>query len=278
MVNNNRPDYYEEAIVRQAAKGVTMQASTLGSLYIKDGVYRSKFIRDVDRWGQCLVNDYNNGNKSKEEVLTAFKKERNSLIEQGKVVAQKGAGFVAGVMMIIGSTVTCVESVGSLCAVATPVLAHGFNNVYENGKYFYDGDANATGWVRDFYQKVAISAGNFLVSNGEDWRRYGDIAYYGVDLSMSVYGVLAKSSTLIPISLKNTFSGYRPIPKININNSMQMNTSWTRYAKAKKFKLFRYSSEDYLRGYQASAKFSLLVEAGGDEGTIESLYNRYNDD
>ncbi|MCQ9091228.1 DUF4225 domain-containing protein [Vibrio alginolyticus] len=268
-----RPDYYEASVVRQAAKSVTMHASTLGSLYIKDGVYRSKFIRDVDRWGQCLVNDYNNGNKSKDEVLSSFKREIKSLTEQGQVVTQKGAGFVAGVMMVMGSAATCVESAGVLCAISTPVLAHGLNNVYENGKYFYDGDANAIGWVRDFYQKVAISAGNFLVGNGEEWRRYGDIAYYGVDLSMSVYGVLAKSSTLIPISLKNTYSGFRPIPKINSN--MQMNTSWTRYAKAKKFKLFRYSSEDYLRGYQASSKFSLLVEAGSDKATAESLYKTY---
>ncbi len=268
-----RPDYYEESVVRQAAKSVTMHASTLGSLYIKDGVYRSKFIRDVDRWGQCLVNDYNNGKKSKSDVLTAFTKEKKSLTEQGILITKKGVGLVAGVMMVMGSAATCVGSAGSLCAMSTPVLAHGLNNVYENGKYFYDGDTNATGWVRDFYQKVAISAGNFLIGNGEEWRRYGDIAYYGVDLSMSVYGAFSRSSTLIPIPLKNTYSGFRPIPKINSN--MQMNTSWTRYAKAKKFKLFRYSSEEYLRGYQASSKFSLIAEAASDKATADSLYEAY---
>jgi hypothetical protein len=47
---------------------------------------------------------------------------------------------------------------------------------------------------------------------------------------------------------------------------------WTSTPKAKQFKLFRYSSEDYLRGYQASSRLSLGVGALSDGVTAYSLY------
>ena len=47
---------------------------------------------------------------------------------------------------------------------------------------------------------------------------------------------------------------------------------WTRTRKAKQFKLFRYSSEDYLRGYQASSRLSLTAGVIGDSMTAYGLY------
>jgi len=46
---------------------------------------------------------------------------------------------------------------------------------------------------------------------------------------------------------------------------------WTRTRKAKQFKLFRYSSEDFLRGYQAMNKGSLATEVVADGYTLHSL-------
>ena len=46
--------------------------------------------------------------------------------------------------------------------------------------------------------------------------------------------------------------------------------------KAKQFKLFRYSSEDFLRGYQASGRISLITEAVSDGMTADSVYKEVN--
>nr|MBF4391636.1 hypothetical protein [Vibrio anguillarum] len=52
--------------------------------------------------------------------------------------------------------------------------------------------------------------------------------------------------------------------------------TWNRRQHAKRFKLFRYSSEDYLRGYQATSKAALGAEALGDAATLEQLYKESN--
>ena len=51
---------------------------------------------------------------------------------------------------------------------------------------------------------------------------------------------------------------------------------WTRTPKAKQFKLFRYSSEDYLRGYQAMSKSALGVEIAADYYNIDSIKDSNN--
>ncbi|EJB8454536.1 DUF4225 domain-containing protein [Vibrio parahaemolyticus] len=276
VIRKAEAEYHDKGEVRKAAKDVTMQASILGSQHIKSNVLRTKFVRDVDRWGQCLVDEFNSGKRSKNDVVRTFQQERHNLREQGSLITQKGIGFVAGAMMVIGSVATCVGSAATLCAISAPALAHGLNNMYESGKYFYDGDENATGPVRKAYQDIAATAGDIFADNGDKWKRYGDIAYYGVDLSMSGYGLLAKSGTLKPLSSSLLISGYKPI---NTVQSVQLTKSWTTYAKAKKFKLFRYSSEDYLRGYQAASIPSLTAEIFSDTFTLNSLHDetKHND-
>ncbi|TVO31581.1 DUF4225 domain-containing protein [Vibrio algivorus] len=264
------PDYYDQGVVRKASKDVTMQASIVGSRHIKSGVYRARFIKDVDNWGQCLVNDFNQGKKSKEEVLSAFKKEKRNLMEQATLISTKGIGFIAGTMMVIGSAATCYASAATLCAFAAPVLAHGMNNMYENGKYFWDGDENATGWVRQGYQEAAKAVGFD--------KKYGDVAYYSADLFMSAKGVFGVSNTLKPLNEARQLSSFKPITPINIHAPLRPNYSWTKYAKAKQFKLFRYSTEDYLKGYQAASKVSLGTEAASDGLTLNSIYQEVRHD
>ncbi len=131
--------------------------------------------------------------------------------------------------MVAGGVVTCYASGLTLCALASPVIAHGANNIYENGKYFVDGDRNATGWVRQGYQEVAELTGND--------RRYGDVAYYGADLFMSFKGVFGVSNTLKPLKKADKISDYKPIVKISNSASKQSATSWKKYAKSKKIKI-----------------------------------------
>ena len=149
----------------------------------------------------------------------------------------------------------CYASAATLCFIGGPMAAHGMNNIYENGKYFLDGDTNATGLVRKGYQNTAEYFGYS--------KSHGDIAYYGLDLTMSAYGALAKTKTIKDASNAHQIASKSP-------NLKPM--PWTSTRKAKQFKLFRYSSEDYLRGYQASSRLSLGAGALSDSVTAYSLY------
>ncbi|MFM2588157.1 DUF4225 domain-containing protein [Vibrio sp. TBV020] len=253
MRNKKTPDSWDIREVEKAGKGLTMQAVTLSNRYISNGMLKHQFVRDVDRFEQCLVNDFKSGKKSKEAVFKALKKEQYSLMEQGSLIMKKGIGFVAGVMQITTGGAICWYSAAYLCSVGTSMMGHGANNVYENGKYFWDGEENATGFVREGYQYVAESLGYS--------KSHGDIAYYSADLALSAYGALAKTTTV-----KSATDANQITSKPNLKPML-----WTRTQKAKQFKLFRYSAEDYLRGYQTMSKGALTTEVLADGYTLRSL-------
>ena len=255
MGHQATPDQWDIREVEKAGKGLTMQAVTLSSRHISNGGLKTRFIREVDRFEQCLVNDFKSGKKSKETVFKELRKERQNLIDQGSLIMRKGIGLVAGIMQITAGAGICYASAASLCLIGAPMMAHGANNIEESGKYFLYGDENATGFVREGYRHAAESLGYS--------KSHGDIAYYSLDLTMSAYGALAKTTTV-----KNASNAYQVATKPNLKPM-----PWTRTRKAKQFKLFRYSAEDYLRGYQASSRLSLGTEALSDSITTYSLYD-----
>ncbi len=253
MRNKNTPDSWDVREVEKAGKGLTMQAVTLSHRYLSNGGLKMQFVRDVDRFEQCLVNDFKSGRKDKDTVFKELKKERQSLMDQGSLIAQKGIGFIAGVMQLTAGAGICYYSAAYFCSIGGSMMAHGMNNMYENGKYFWDGDENAMGIVREGYQHAAESLGYS--------KSYGDIAYYSADLAMSAYGVVSKTTTT-----KNAAEVYQIASKPNLKPML-----WANTAKAKQFKLFRYSSEDYLRGYQAMSKGALTAEALADGYTLKTI-------
>lgn len=95
---------------------------------------------------------------------------------------------------------------------------------------------------------------------------HGDFAYYGADLALSAYGALAKTTTI-----KNAANAKQIASKPNLHF-----IPWTRTRKAKQFKLFRYSSEDYLRGYKTTSKEALLNGALSDGFTLQALNDTKN--
>ncbi|MCG9781326.1 DUF4225 domain-containing protein [Vibrio brasiliensis] len=254
MKTKTLPDSWDIREVEKAGKALTMQAVILSQRYISDGGLKMQFVRDVDRFEQCLVNDFKNGNKDKETVFKTLKKEKQSLIEQGDLILKKGVGFVAGAMQVTVGAGICYASAAVFCFIGGPMMAHGTNNLYENGKYFWDGDEDAVGVVRQGYQNTAEWLGYS--------KSHGDITYYGADLALSAYGAFAKSTTV-----KNASEAYQIASKPNLNPM-----PWTRTRKAKQFKLFRYSAEDYLRGYQTASKVSLGASAFSDGITVDQLH------
>ncbi|WP_412458117.1 DUF4225 domain-containing protein [Pseudomonas syringae] len=169
-------------MVSAAAKKLGEQACTLGIKHIKNGTLRLQFNREVAYYAKSIVNDVSEGKKSPEQGLKELKDEQNSLFTQSWEVAKKGVGAVAGAMQFVAGAGICYGSVVTLCLVAgVPIMAHGANNVYENGRNLWEGRSDTEGPVRKRYQAAAKAVGYGA--------QEGNMAYGSADLAMSVYGV-----------------------------------------------------------------------------------------
>jgi len=125
-------DYW---MVSNAAANLANQACTLSARHIKDGTLRIQFNREVSYYARGIVNDVAQGKKSPEQGLKAIKDEQNSLLSQSVEIARKGIGAIAGALQFVAGAGICYGSVGALCLfVGAPLMAHGANNTYENGR------------------------------------------------------------------------------------------------------------------------------------------------
>lgn len=172
-------DYW---LVSSAATRLANQACTLSARHIKNGTLRIQFNREVAYYARGIVREVGEGRKAPQQGLQALKEEQNSLLSQSKKVAQKGIGVIAGAFQFGTGASICYVSVGTLCAVVgAPMMAHGANNVYENGRNLLEGRSDVQGPVRKGYQVLAKKLGR-----GE---AEGNIAYGAMDLAMSAYGI-----------------------------------------------------------------------------------------
>ncbi|MNJ35086.1 hypothetical protein D3C77_298150 [compost metagenome] len=172
-------DYW---VVCEAASSLTKQACTLAAIHIKDGVVRTQFNREMAYYAKHIADDVANGKKTPDEALLEIKNEQWSLINQSLEISRKGAGVIAGVFQVAAGATICASPAIILCGVAgLPMIAHGANNIYENGENLLTGRSDSEGWVRKGYQAVTKSMGGSM--------RDGNIAYGVSDIGLSVYGM-----------------------------------------------------------------------------------------
>lgn len=177
------PDSCDYWMVSAAAGKLGSQASTLGVRHIKNGTLRLQFNREVAYYAKSIVNDVSQGKKSPEQGLQELKNEQTSLLSQSLEIAQKGVGAIAGAFQIATGAGICYGSAGTLCLFAgAPMMAHGANNLYENGRNLLENRSDTQGPVRRVYQE-----GTKLLGSGA---LEGDMAYGAVDLGLSAYGVV----------------------------------------------------------------------------------------
>jgi hypothetical protein len=74
----------------------------------------------------------------------------------------------------------CAASSGVACVPGSLLVAHGANNLYENGYYLLTLKPT-TGYVKKAYEQAAHVVGYNSSA--------GDVVYSGVDLGLSAYGV-----------------------------------------------------------------------------------------
>ncbi|MGY1447011.1 DUF4225 domain-containing protein [Pseudomonas chlororaphis] len=140
-----------------------------------------QFNREVAYYAKSIVNDVAQGNKSPEQGLQDLRNEQNSLLSQSLEVAQKGVGVIAGAFQFAAGAGICYGSAGTLCLFpGSLMMAHGANNMYENGRNLLENSSDTQGPVRKVYQEVAKLFGGALE---------GDMAYGTADLGLSAYGV-----------------------------------------------------------------------------------------
>ncbi|AHG22634.1 hypothetical protein Z042_03460 [Chania multitudinisentens RB-25] len=174
-------------------------------------------------------------NKTVKAVYLEIKKDNGYLtyVIKGIGVIAGLSQLIAGIPMAFGSAVTGVSA-----GLGVLLIAHGSNNVYENGQYFFTGEER-TGLVRDLYRYASNKAGYSDNS--------ADIIYAGIDLSLSAKILFGK----VAVSNANSLLG-------------SANRSDTG-------RLFRAVNKDMLVGFKAMSKFSLLVELSGDAVTISGV-------
>jgi hypothetical protein len=168
--------------VSRAGSILASQACTVSARHISDGVLRLQFNREVAYYAQRIVYDVEQGIKTPKQGLRELENEHKSLLVQARDIAQRGVGVVAGALQFGAGAGICYGSVGTLCLVAgVPLMAHGANNVYENGRNLWEGSSDTQGPVRKGYQEASKAMGGGELE--------GNLAYGGADLLMSAYGV-----------------------------------------------------------------------------------------
>lgn len=171
-------DYWD---VSRAASYLTSQACTISGRHLRDGLLRSSFNREVAYYARNIVRDVDEGRKTPEEGMAALEAEQQSLVSQSREIALKGFGVVAGGFQIAAGAGVCYGSGGWLCpSFGIPLMLHGGNNIYENGRNLATGRSDTQGPVRKVYQHTAT-----LMGGGEF---EGNMVYGAVDIGLSIYG------------------------------------------------------------------------------------------
>ncbi|MER2473573.1 DUF4225 domain-containing protein [Photorhabdus laumondii] len=123
---------------------------------------------------------YLTANRVKQYAIIEREKEKSSYTN----LILKQIGFVGGGTQILAGYTVCKASLGLACAsFGAPLMAHGYNNVVENGYYLLYRE-NINGGVREGYRYVA----NKIGLSDKD----ADITYATVDLALSGYGIFKK--------------------------------------------------------------------------------------
>nr|WP_269837029.1 DUF4225 domain-containing protein [Enterobacter cloacae] len=122
--------------------------------------------------------------REQDDLLTFNRAKMFIVVEKNQAttttIALKQIGFVAGGAQVYGGASLCVGSLGLACAAyGAPMIAHGVNNVYENGYYLLFREEQS-GTVREAYRFAAKKLG---YGNNQ-----ADLIYGVIDLSLSAYG------------------------------------------------------------------------------------------
>lgn len=178
-------------------------AVELSMKYFSMASARQDFLNEINKLIDYLLYEVRSNCLSAAGALDILSNERKFLEEQefrlvsGKLIYYaaveqerrssvtnlilKQAGFIGGGLQIFAGFGICKATLGMACAAyGSPLIAHGANNVYENG-YFLLFHQSKTGYVKKLYRMIAQQAG--ISAGGSNY------IYNIADLALSGYGL-----------------------------------------------------------------------------------------
>ncbi|WP_287810524.1 DUF4225 domain-containing protein [Pseudomonas sp.] len=169
--------------IEQAGRYLMNNGCVLGMRHIRDGGLRGSFKRELAEHVNDIIREVKEARLTPEQALRLLEREQENLQAQSKVIALKGIGALAGAFQVTAGVGVCFGSSGWLCPTfGVPLILHGANNVYENGRDIAQGRPGTQGPVRTLYHHGAR-----LVGGGEF---EGNMAYGTVDIGLSVFGAM----------------------------------------------------------------------------------------
>lgn len=169
--------------LHQSAANLTQYACMVSARHIKDGVLRGQFNRDMAYYVRQVLSDVRNGRLRVDDGLLRIQTEHKHMQKSSQDIGKQLAGFVSGGVVALTGAGICYGSAGLACGFAgVPMIAHGTNNMYENGANLWEGGSDIVGPVRTLYQKVSVAVGGT--------ESQGSMAYWLADLGLAGYGVL----------------------------------------------------------------------------------------
>lgn len=164
--------------LHQSAANLTRYACMVSSQHIQDGTVRGQFNWDVANYVRQVLSDVRNASRTIDDGIRQIQLWHTEL--QPHIFASKKViGLRAGFYQLFDGVKLCRSRAS--CVVGLPMMAHGANNVYENGVHLWAGNDDATGLVRRLYRYVAEELGNDPIE--------GDIAYGKADIALSLYSL-----------------------------------------------------------------------------------------
>lgn len=214
-MNNNTGSYSLDTLHRERDE-IKRLANESAFLYLKDMGLVNRFIVEENEASEKHISDFKLGLISFSDAMSKLREQHNALLKSHMdlqmdrvklfVIAErhreknslltitlKRVGFVSGGLQIIGGGGICVASLGAACgSLGTPLLAHGIENMWENGYYLLYREDPESMPLRNAYRSAAAILGG---DNSD-----GDIAYSVGDLSLSAASLFR--SVLKPDSWK----------------------------------------------------------------------------
>ncbi|WP_175652948.1 DUF4225 domain-containing protein [Pseudomonas sp. Marseille-P9899] len=169
--------------LHQSAANLTRYACIVSSRHIKDGVLRGRFNRTMAYYVRQILVDVRNGRLIADEGLLRIQAEHKHIQKSAQEIGKQVAGLISGGVVVATGVGICYASVGVACGVAgLPMIAHGSNNMYENGANLWTGRSDVVGPVRGMYQNAAVAVGGT--------KSQGSVAYWLADMGLAGYGLV----------------------------------------------------------------------------------------
>jgi hypothetical protein len=144
--------------------------------HLEDNWTRMQFNRELAYYTRRIVNDVEERRLSKEEGLLEIRAEKVNLMNQTAEIASQLIGLSGGLSQVYNGLKACAVPISPGCiGYGMPSLAHGLNNVYENGRNLSEGRNDVEGGLKKGYQKAAVALG-YTEETGTKAYLLGDIA------------------------------------------------------------------------------------------------------